>query len=66
MDKLLAAAILSGTLIFILLFALVLSLSIYRNGLPYATTKEKTLTLLICFFGSALMGLACGYVIYTL
>lgn len=66
MDKLLTAAIIAGVVIFFLLFALTLSISIYRNGLFFAPTKEKVLTLIGILFGSAILGFMWAYTIYTL
>lgn len=66
MDKLLTAAIIAGAVIFVLLVALTLSISIYRNGLFFATTKEKVLTLIWTLLGSAVLGFMWAYTIYTL
>lgn len=66
MDKLLTAAIIAGVVIFVLLFALTLSISIYRNGLFFATTKERVLTIVSLLIGSAIISAMWAYTIYTL
>ncbi len=66
MDKLLTAAIISGVVIFVLLFALTFTISIYRNGLFFTTTKERVLTIVSLLIGSAIISAMWAYTIYTL